>query len=131
MKCPICQSKSTKVIQSKHGKSDQINRKRTCLDCGHKFATTEIIQDTVEPSMESPDKSLATINRKLNILAQVLLKMQQTPAKGVQSKKKKSSLNTSATLNQYESELLIDFDEDDTPDPNDIRAWAELIASLD
>lgn len=42
MKCPHCQSDSTKVSDSRL-KSDRRFRKRQCGACGHRFSTTEVI----------------------------------------------------------------------------------------
>ncbi len=44
MKCPFCNSRDTKVIDSRTAqKNNAIRRRRECLDCGHRFTTYEYV----------------------------------------------------------------------------------------
>lgn len=40
MKCPKCEGK-TKVIDTVHGSSNEVYRRRKCLECDHRFYTQE------------------------------------------------------------------------------------------
>jgi len=41
MKCPYCQSLSTKVIDTRRDSQGNIKRRRECLDCERRFSTVE------------------------------------------------------------------------------------------
>lgn len=44
MRCPFCNSKENKVIDSRIvQKNNAIRRRRECLDCGHRFTTYEYV----------------------------------------------------------------------------------------
>lgn len=44
MRCPFCNSREHKVIDSRLAqKNNAIRRRRECLDCGHRFTTYEYI----------------------------------------------------------------------------------------
>ena len=42
MKCPKCRSKAVRVPITNSLLDDQVMRKRTCADCGHKWFTVEV-----------------------------------------------------------------------------------------
>ncbi len=48
MKCPFCQEKENKVIDSRLSKDAQvIRRRRECLECGRRFTTYERIEEVL------------------------------------------------------------------------------------
>lgn len=47
MRCPVCNSPKTKVLDSRESKDGGIRRRRSCGDCGHRFTTRERIEDTL------------------------------------------------------------------------------------
>ena len=45
MRCPKCEGKENRVIDSREVRNgDSIRRRRACIDCGHRFTTYEEIQ---------------------------------------------------------------------------------------
>jgi transcriptional repressor NrdR len=45
MRCPKCEGKENRVIDSREVRNgDSIRRRRVCVDCGHRFTTYEEIQ---------------------------------------------------------------------------------------
>ncbi len=44
MKCPMCQSKKFRIVDSR-AKDFGIQRRRECRKCGHRFNTAEITND--------------------------------------------------------------------------------------
>ena len=45
MRCPKCEGRDTRVIDSREVRNgDSIRRRRVCSDCGHRFTTYEEIQ---------------------------------------------------------------------------------------
>ncbi len=46
MKCPVCSSTESKVIDSRPSDKTSIRRRRECLGCGKRFTTYEIIEAT-------------------------------------------------------------------------------------
>ncbi|MGI6737649.1 MAG: transcriptional regulator NrdR [Anaerovoracaceae bacterium] len=48
MRCPYCENKETKVIDSRHTEDGHaIRRRRECAKCGKRFTTYEKIEETV------------------------------------------------------------------------------------
>ncbi len=41
MRCPFCQHKSSKVVDTSHDAQGNIRRRRECLDCGQRFSSYE------------------------------------------------------------------------------------------
>ena len=41
MRCPYCQHKSSKVVDTSHDAQGNIRRRRECLDCGQRFSSYE------------------------------------------------------------------------------------------
>ena len=52
MRCPKCTSIEDKVIDSRISREgNTIRRRRECLECGHRFTTTEgLVRDGLGPS---------------------------------------------------------------------------------
>lgn len=44
MKCPVCGSIDSKVVDSRPTENSTIRRRRECLSCKHRFTTYEIIE---------------------------------------------------------------------------------------
>ena len=48
MHCPVCDSPSTKVLDSRDGRDGaSVRRRRSCNECGHRFTTHERIDETL------------------------------------------------------------------------------------
>ncbi|MEM6992088.1 MAG: transcriptional regulator NrdR [Myxococcota bacterium] len=48
MRCPVCDSPSTKVLDSRDGRDGaSVRRRRSCNACGHRFTTHERIDETL------------------------------------------------------------------------------------
>lgn len=48
MHCPVCDSPTTKVLDSRDGRDGaSIRRRRSCVTCGHRFTTHERIDETL------------------------------------------------------------------------------------
>ena len=49
MKCPFCGFENDKVVDSRESKeADSIRRRRECLECGHRYSTTEnLVRDGI------------------------------------------------------------------------------------
>lgn len=47
MRCPVCQSGQTKVLDSRDGPDGEIRRRRICTTCGHRFTTRERIDESL------------------------------------------------------------------------------------
>lgn len=47
MQCPVCGSRSNKVLDSREGRDGGIRRRRACGECGHRFTTRERIEETL------------------------------------------------------------------------------------
>ncbi|TPV92331.1 MAG: transcriptional repressor NrdR [Myxococcales bacterium FL481] len=47
MRCPVCQSGQTKVLDSRDGPDGEIRRRRSCSTCGHRFTTRERIDESL------------------------------------------------------------------------------------
>lgn len=47
MQCPVCGSRSSKVLDSREGKEGGIRRRRSCTECGHRFTTRERIEEAL------------------------------------------------------------------------------------
>ena len=41
MRCPFCQHRSSKVVDTSHDAQGNIRRRRECLDCGQRFSSYE------------------------------------------------------------------------------------------
>ena len=44
MKCPVCGSEDSKVVDSRPTENSAIRRRRECLACKHRFTTYEVIE---------------------------------------------------------------------------------------
>lgn len=63
MRCPVCNSDSTKVLDSRDGPgSTSIRRRRSCQTCGHRFTTRERIEETL-PTVIKRDQSKQPFDR--------------------------------------------------------------------
>ncbi len=48
VRCPVCSSPSTKVLDSREGRDHRsIRRRRSCNACGHRFTTHERVEETL------------------------------------------------------------------------------------
>ncbi|MEE9382185.1 MAG: transcriptional regulator NrdR [Nannocystaceae bacterium] len=47
MRCPVCRSGQTKVLDSRDGPDGGIRRRRSCNACGHRFTTRERIDEAL------------------------------------------------------------------------------------
>lgn len=63
MRCPVCDSRNTRVLDSRESKDAGIRRRRSCSDCGHRFSTKERIEETL-PSVLKRDGTRQTFDRK-------------------------------------------------------------------
>ena len=54
MRCPVCQSNSLRVIDSRDT-ADAVRRRRQCEDCSHRFTTYERLEAMRCPRCSSPD----------------------------------------------------------------------------
>ncbi len=41
MRCPLCGSDNTKVVDTRHDAQGNVRRRRECVDCGQRFSTIE------------------------------------------------------------------------------------------
>ena len=144
MNCPKCGSESLKINGSKTNKNGWVRRRRTCLDCGESFATFEIKEDELKrlqagahvPTVdegsavgsESLLKVMTGLNKKLNIIARKIAAAADADRKGIQ--KKSSKKTTKQGADEYKQKIQRDLYDIEDPDPDDIHAWAALIASL-
>lgn len=71
MRCPFCQEKSTKVIETREADDDVTRRRRECESCGKRFTTYEkletltitVVKKNLERVQYSREKLLAGIQR--------------------------------------------------------------------
>lgn len=63
MRCPVCDSRNTRVLDSRESKDGGIRRRRSCIECGHRFSTKERIEETL-PSVMKRDGSRQAFDRK-------------------------------------------------------------------
>ena len=62
MHCPVCDSPSTKVLDSRDGRDGaSVRRRRSCDDCGHRFTTHERIDETL-PVVVKRDRTRQPFN---------------------------------------------------------------------
>ncbi len=62
MHCPVCDSRRTKVLDSRESKDGGIRRRRVCSDCGHRFTTYERVEETL-PTVIKRDGTRQTFDR--------------------------------------------------------------------
>lgn len=51
--CPVCLTTSLRVIESKPGQNGTVRRRKACEQCGHRFTTREITDNTYFQLLES------------------------------------------------------------------------------
>lgn len=62
MHCPVCDSRRTKVLDSRDAKDGGIRRRRSCTDCGHRFTTYERVEEAL-PTVLKRDGTRQTFDR--------------------------------------------------------------------
>lgn len=62
MRCPVCRSGQTKVVDSRDSRDGSIRRRRLCNGCGHRFTTRERIDEAL-PSVVKRDGSREPFDR--------------------------------------------------------------------
>jgi transcriptional repressor NrdR len=63
MRCPYCQYKSSKVVDTSHDSQGNIRRRRECLKCGQRFSSYER-PILATPLIVKQDKSREEFNRE-------------------------------------------------------------------
>ncbi len=63
MRCPYCQYKSSKVVDTSHDSQGNIRRRRECLQCGQRFSSYER-PILATPLIVKQDKSREEFNRE-------------------------------------------------------------------
>ncbi len=63
MRCPVCDSRNTRVLDSRESKDGGIRRRRSCSECGHRFSTKERIEEAL-PSVMKRDGTRQSFDRK-------------------------------------------------------------------
>jgi len=63
MRCPYCQHKSSKVVDTSHDSQGNIRRRRECLKCGQRFSSYER-PILATPLIVKQDKSREEFNRE-------------------------------------------------------------------
>jgi len=63
MRCPYCQHKSSKVVDTSHDSQGNIRRRRECLSCGQRFSSYER-PILATPLIVKQDKSREEFNRE-------------------------------------------------------------------
>lgn len=144
MNCPNCNSENLKIARTRVVKNG-IKRSRLCNDCGHKFTTIEMLESEVEfvdqlPSESNAEpqtqtesekptvsvdpetfrKQMRAINRKLNVIAKYLGALNEDKIK----------IPNKSKVKKYEEDYKREFMGVEVPEPEDVHAWALLIASL-
>ena len=82
MKCPECNSDSSKVLQTlpAHSREDGHNRRRReCLACQHRFSTHEILEEDLDrklPGFKSQSTPLPTIPQSVLHLVDIEAEME-------------------------------------------------------
>lgn len=57
MKCTVCGSTSTMVIDSRPNElGDAVRRRRKCASCGHRFSTYEVNSEVFADAVESSER---------------------------------------------------------------------------
>jgi transcriptional repressor NrdR len=62
MKCPFCNQRNLKVLESRTSKESKIRRRRLCLNCDGRFTTYEIIE-AMNPRIIKKDKTIQNFDR--------------------------------------------------------------------
>ena len=82
MRCPVCQSGQTKVLDSRDGPDGEIRRRRSCTVCGHRFTTRERIDEAL-PIVAKRDGGRQTFDRE-KVLRGLELACRKRPVTGLQ-----------------------------------------------
>ncbi len=62
MRCPFCNARDTKVVDSRAaGEGDQVRRRRECIECGERFTTYEKVELNL-PRVVKSDGSRASFD---------------------------------------------------------------------
>lgn len=80
MRCPVCRSGQTKVVDSRDSRDGSIRRRRLCNNCGHRFTTRERIDEAL-PSVVKRDGSREPFDRN-KLLRGLQIACRKRPVKG-------------------------------------------------